>query len=64
MKKTIFTFLLSALCGMASAQTLTIPDIQIIPGKTASFSLIVNVGDKVVNGFQFEKLTIFTIGVQ
>ena len=57
MKKTLFAFMLSAICGMASAQTLTIPDIQIIQGGKASFSLIVNVGDYDVTGFQYEQLT-------
>jgi len=60
MKKTLFTFLLSAICGMVSAQTLTIPNIQILQGGKASFSLVVNVGDKVVTGFQYEKLNLPT----
>jgi hypothetical protein len=58
MKKLFFTFMLSAICGMASAQSLTIDDIAIQPGETASFTLVVNVGDLKVNGFQFEQLTL------
>ena len=60
MKKFLFTFILSAICGMASAQTLTIPGVQILQGGKASLSLIVNVGDKDVTGFQYEQLTMPT----
>ena len=62
MKKYLFTLLLAAVCGMASAQektpSLKISDISIIPGGTASFTLVVNVGDLAVKGFQYEKLTL------
>ncbi len=62
MKKYLFTLLLAAVCGMASAQektpSLRVGDIYIQPGQTASFALVVNVGDLAVKGFQYEKLTL------
>ena len=46
MKKLFFTFAVTAICAMASAQTASIADIDIMPGQTASFTVVVNVGDK------------------
>lgn len=55
MKKTFL--LLAALfasIGLTTAQTLTIPDVEILQGGTASFELIVNVPANSYAGFQFE----------
>ncbi len=52
------TFLLLAALfasvGLTTAQTLTIPDVEVLPGGKASFELIVNVPENSYAGFQFE----------
>ncbi len=62
MKKTFL--LLAALfasIGLTNAQTLTIPDVEVMPGNTASFDLIVDVPADSYAGFQFE--TTFPSGI-
>lgn len=55
MKKVIFTMLMSAICGMAAAQTLRIPDVEILAGGKAILHLNVNVGDKTnIVGLEWE----------
>ena len=43
-----------ALSGMATAQTLTIADVEAIPGEQVSFSLTVDVQGGTYSGFQFQ----------
>ena len=56
MKKLFFTFAVTAICAMASAQTASIADIDIMPGQTASFTIVVNVGDNEFSGIEFTKM--------
>ena len=56
MKKLFFTFAVTAICAMASAQTASIADIDIMPGQTASFTVVVNVGDNEFSGIEFTKM--------
>jgi len=61
MKKIFLTLVLSAICGFASAQkapTLSVEDIEIVPGDKVSFALTVNVGERVVTGFEYHGLII------
>lgn len=55
MKKILFS-LLGALFtfGVAQAQTLSIDDVQVIPGETASFELKIDVAGGQYSGFQFQ----------
>lgn len=47
--------LMSAICGMAAAQTLSIPDVEILAGGKAILHLTVNVGDKTnIVGLEWE----------
>lgn len=39
MKSTIITFALCALCAGAKAQTVTVPDVEALPGETVAFTL-------------------------
>lgn len=55
MKKTLLLFAaLFAGIGLTTAQTLTIPDVYVLPGGTASFGLVVDVPANSYAGFQFE----------
>jgi len=55
MKKTLlFLAALFASIGLTTAQTLTIPDVYVLPGETASFGLVVDVPANSYAGFQFE----------
>ena len=55
MKKQIFNMLLAMAIGqMATAQTLSVADVEVLPGTTASYSLTVNVGDGEYTGLQYE----------
>jgi hypothetical protein len=55
MKKTFLLFAaLFAGIGLTTAQTLTIPDVYILPGGKASFGLVVDVPANSYAGFQFE----------
>lgn len=55
MKKTLLLFTaLFAGIGLTTAQTLTIPDVYVLPGGTASFGLVVDVPANSYAGFQFE----------
>lgn len=56
MKKLFFTLAATAICAMASAQTASIADIDIMPGQTASFTIVVNVGDNEFSGIEFTKM--------
>ena len=56
MKKLFFTFALSAICGLATAQTFSVPDVEVKPGEKASFTLIVNTGDFKARGFEYHNL--------
>lgn len=53
-KKILLLAALFASIGLATAQTLTIPDVYVLPGGTASFGLVVNVPANSYAGFQFE----------
>lgn len=55
MKKTLLLFAaLFASIGLTTAQTLSIPDVYILPGGKASFGLVVDVPANSYAGFQFE----------
>ena len=55
MKRMITSLLAAiALSGMATAQTLTIADVEAIPGEQVSFSLTVDVQGGTYSGFQFQ----------
>ena len=55
MKKTLLLFAaLFAGIGLTTAQTLTIPDVYVVQGGTASFGLVVDVPANSYAGFQFE----------
>lgn len=55
MKKQIFNMLLAMAIGqMATAQTLSVADVEVLPGTTASYSITVNVGDGEYTGLQYE----------
>jgi len=58
MKKLFFTFALSAICSLASAQTLSVPDVEVKAGEKASFTLIVNTGDFKARGFEYHNLVL------
>lgn len=53
MKKIFLSLLILAICGMATAQTLSIPDVYVLPGGTASFALKANVGSGEYDSYQF-----------
>ena len=62
MKKTLLLFAaLFAGIGLTTAQTLTIPDVYVRPGETASFGLVVDVPADSYVGFQFD--TTFPNGI-
>lgn len=55
MKKRIMNMLLFlALGGTAMAQTVTVADVEVLPGTTASYALVINVGGGKYSGFQYE----------
>jgi hypothetical protein len=61
MKKVFFTIMMSAICGMATAQSVYIPNVQILQGGKAYFHIFVNVGDKTdLVGMQYESLNLPT----
>lgn len=62
MKKSFLLFAaLFATIGLTTAQTLTIPDVYVLQGGTASFELVVDVPANSYVGFQFE--TTFPTGI-
>lgn len=54
MKRTLFNLLFLAICGMATAQTLSVDDVQVLPGTTASYEIRVNVDGGSYSGFQYQ----------
>lgn len=54
MKKIFLSLLILAICGMATAQTLSVADVYVMPGGTASFGLKVNVGSGKYDSYQFK----------
>ncbi len=60
MKKLFFTLVLSVICGMASAQTVSISDIEIKAGEKAAFTIVVNVGDNEFSGIEFTNMVLPT----
>lgn len=54
MKKIFLSLLILAICGMATAQTLSVADVYVIPGGKASFGLKANVGSGVYDSYQFK----------
>ena len=54
MKRTLFNLLFLAICGMSTAQTLSVDDVQVLPGTTASYELKINVEGGAYSGFQYQ----------
>jgi len=55
MKKRIMNMLLFlVLGGTAMAQTVAVADVEVIPGTTASYALVINVGGGEYTGFQYD----------
>lgn len=54
MKRTLFNLLFLAICGMTTAQTLSVDDVQVLPGTTASYELKINVEGGAYSGFQYQ----------
>ena len=54
MKRFILYLLLPAISGMATAQTLSVDDVEVLPGSTASYVLKANVGEGAYTGFQYQ----------
>ena len=55
MKKRIMDMLLFlALGGTAMAQTVAVADVEVLPGTTASYALVINVGGGEYTGFQYD----------
>ena len=52
MKKLVYLLLFLAIGGTATAQTLSVPDVEVLQGGTASYSVNVNVGNGNYKGFQ------------
>lgn len=44
----------ATLCGAASAQTLSVADVEALPGETVDFALTINVEGGTYSGFQFQ----------
>ncbi len=53
MKRLFINMLFLAIYGTAMSQTLSIDDVEVLPGGTASYTLKVNVGNGVYSGFQY-----------
>lgn len=58
MKKLFSIFILSAFCGIATAQTVTFSEVEVKPGEKATMTLTVNVGNLEIQGFQIDNLTL------
>lgn len=58
MKKLFFTFVLCAIYGVASAQTVSVSDIEIKAGQKAAFTFVVNVGDNEFTGIECTKFVL------
>lgn len=55
MKKRFMNMLLFlAIGGIATAQTVSVADVEVLPGTTASYALVINVGGGEYTGFQYE----------
>lgn len=55
MKRIIYLLLLAlVLCKTATAQTVSVPDVEVVPGGTAYYSLNMNIGDREPYGFFYE----------
>jgi len=54
--KKLFIILLFFLTlrGIATAQTISVADVEVMPGTTASYTLVINVGNGEYTGFQYE----------
>ena len=54
MKTKLMSLLFLAWSGIAMGQTLSIPDVEALPGETVSYSLNINVGEGAYTGYQYQ----------
>lgn len=54
MKTKLMSLLFLAWSGIAMGQTLSIPDVEALPGETVSYSLNINVGEGAYTGYQYD----------
>ncbi|MBR6456335.1 MAG: hypothetical protein IKT22_08500, partial [Prevotella sp.] len=54
MKKIVYLLLFLAIGKTATAQTLSVPDIEVVPGGTAYYSLNINVEGGTYRGFFYD----------
>ena len=54
MKTKLMSLLFLAWSGIAMGQTLSVPDVEALPGETVSYSLNINVGEGAYTGYQYQ----------
>lgn len=53
-KRFMYMLFFLAIGGIATAQTVSVADVEVLPGTTASYALVINVGGGEYSGFQYD----------